>query len=320
MKTSSTSAVLFFILFSIISLKAQTNPDSSSLLIMPFDANGIDPVYVQTAESILRVEILKLSKINVLENKVIEVVDGNPCYSTECALEAGKKANATEVAGCKLAALGDKVIVQYFLLGVSSGKPILMDQLTALNLEDLDQVMKRIASNIVEKKSNQSNAQVGNIVKVESEEPLRRASRKNIGVSFGYLFPQEGYENDDRSFTLNLHLDYELEDAAVGLLAGARDGFAMNIYGEYLFSRTDICPYAGGAFGFHWVTHSVVSGYNYETHTYSDKLKSDGFELSLKTGLRILHTYNFQILVNLEYIITLNDFNDKAIVFTIGIL
>ena len=175
---------------------------------------------------------------------------------------------------------------------MKSGKPLLMDQITAMSIEDLDPVMKRIASNIVEMKATENNAQVGNIVQEEAEEPLRRSSRKNIGLSFGYLFPQEGYDdNDEKSFTINLHLDYELEEAAVGLLLGARNGFAMNVYGEYLFSRTDICPYAGGAFGFHWVTHdqhyvSPATGY---TVSAIDR-KSDGFELTFNTGTRLLHT------------------------------
>ncbi len=105
------------------------------------------------------------------------------------------------------------------------------------------------------------------------------------------------------------------------MLFGIRDGFAMNVYGDYLFSKTDICPYLGGAFGFHWITHSQN---NYVAVTqpgqaeYSSK-DSDGFELTFNTGLRVLHTYNFQILLNLEYIMTFNDYNDKAIVFTIGI-
>lgn len=320
MKTSGIFALLFTLLFSIISVNAQVNSDSSGLLILPFDANGIDPVYVSTARSILHVEISKYGVKTISEDKTDEILNGSECYTTECALIIGKEASASEVAGCKLAALGDKVIVQYFLVEVSSGKTLIIDQITAENLENLEQVMKRIASNIVEKKTSDKNAMVGNIVEQESLEPLRRASRKNIGISFGYLFPQYGYEEDDRSFTINLHLDYELDEFAVGLLAGARDGFAMNIYGDYLFSRSDICPFAGAAFGFHWVNHSVLETYNYETHTYSEKKKGDGFELSLKTGMRLLHTYNFQILLNLEYILTLNDFNDKAIVFTIGIL
>lgn len=320
MKTSYISAILFCLLFSILSVNAQITPDSSDLLILPFDANGIDPVYVSTAESILNVELTKSGRSIVPRDRTHEILDSSECYTAECALMIGKKAGVSEVTGCRLAALGEKIIVQYFLVEISSGKTLIMDQLAAENLEDLEPVMKRIASNIIEKRSSDKNAMVGNIVKQETNEPLRRSSRKNIGVSFGYLFPQYGYNNDDRSFTINLHLDYELEDFATGLLAGARDGFAMNIYGEYLFSRTDFCPFAGASFGFHWVSHSSVETYDYVTHTYSDKKKGDGFELGLKTGMRVLHTYNFQILFNLEYILTFNDFNDKAIVFTIGIL
>ena len=322
MNTCRINVLLISIIISFVSLYARN--EKGSILVLPFDANGIDPVYVQTASSILKVELEKQGNVYVIpDSKVSEILDGNECYSTECAISIGKKAGAGKVAGCKLAALGEKIIAQYFLVDADAGKTLLVDQLSAVNLEDLEPVMKRIASNIIQGKPSEENAQVGNIVQEETNKPLRRASRKNIGLSFGYLFPQEGYENDEKSFTLNLHLDYELEDLAVGLLAGARDGFAMNVYGEYLFTTTDICPYAGGAFGFHWVSHPARSYVTYNVNSaaqsYEDK-KGDGFELTFSTGLRILHTYNFQIMLNLEYIMTFNDFDDKAIVFTIGIL
>ena len=50
------------------------------------------------------------------------------------------------------------------------------------------------------------------------------------------------------------------------------------------------------------------------------ELRSDGIELSANTGIRVLHTYNFQMIFNLEFIYTMNDYNDRAVVFTIGIL
>ena len=313
--------ISLFILTGILSAQEQNR---KNLLILPFDANGIDPVYVQTAQSILRVEISKYGKIEVIsEAKTEESLNGSDCFTTDCAVGVGQRAGADQVAGCRLAALGEKIIVQYFLMDVSSGKPLLMDQISAVSLEDLEPVMKRVASNIVEVKTSESNVQVGNIVQEETVEPLRRSSRKNIGLSFGYGFPQEGYDNDKKSFSLNLHLDYEMEDLAVGMLFGVRDGFAMNVYGDYLFSKTDICPYLGGAFGFHWVSHNrdnftVVTEPGFTVNNSSKD--TDGFELTFNTGLRVLHTYNFQILLNLEYIITFNDYNDKAIVFTIGIL
>ena len=73
----------------------------------------------------------------------------------------------------------------------------------------------------------------------ESNKMLKRSSNKNIGLSFGYLYPQRGYDNSDRSFALDLRIEYELETYAVGMLLGARKGFAMNIYSSYFLTKTD---------------------------------------------------------------------------------
>jgi hypothetical protein len=266
-------------------------------------------------------EIGKKSSYDLIsEKRIKDALGDSACNEEECAAELGKRLGASYVLGCGLSALGDKIIVQYFMTSVSSGKNVVIDQTTSDGVEDLETVMKRIAASISENRPIAETAEVGNIMKKESEKPLRRSSRKNIGLSFGYLYPQGGYDNDDRSFVADLHLDYEMEEFAVGMLLGIRKGFAMNVYSEYLFSKTDVCPYVGGSFGFHWVTHSagyvVYSPYG----TYSEKKKTDGFELGLNTGLRLFHTYNFQVVFNLEFIYTMNSYNDTAIVFTLGIL
>jgi len=298
--------------------------DSSSIKIavLPFVSNGLDPASVQTAESILRMDLEKVSSMNIIsEKKIQDVIGENECTDSECAIEIGEMLNADEVLLCKLSPLGEKIIIQYILVESSTGKNILTEQATALNLEDLDAVMQRIALSVANRTPFSSNVEVGNVVGEETIEPSSRAARFNFGFGFGYLFPSDGYDNDDKSFTANLYFDYEIQDYAVGLMAGARDGVALAIYGNYLFSRTDFCPYLGGALGFHWVSHDTYSYYNYD-YTYSGDVAKDedGAELGLGAGLRFLHTYSIQFFINVEYIITLNDFNDKAIVFTIGIL
>ncbi|OLD68781.1 MAG: hypothetical protein AUI33_09455 [Ignavibacteria bacterium 13_1_40CM_2_61_4] len=92
----------------------------------------------------------------------------------------------------------------------------------------------------------------------------------------------------------------------------------MNLYGSYLSSPKDLCPYVGGAFGFHWVDHAdyvYIAGNPARSNS-----RSDGFEVIGNVGIRVLHTYNFQMIFNLEYIYTINDYNDRALVFTIGFL
>jgi len=313
---------LLIVLSIVISLRAQ-DTTSNKIAILPFIAKGIDPASVQTAESIFRMDLSKISSLEIIsEKKVHAAIGDTDCSDQECAVEIGQRLDANEVLICTLSPLGEKIIIQYILVETSTRKNILSEQATALNLEDLDAVMNRIAISIAKHAPFSANVEVGNVVGEETIEPSSRAARFNFGVGFGYLFPSDGYDNDEKSFTINLYFDYEIQDVAVGLMAGARDGVAIALYGNYLFSRTDICPYLGGALGFHWISHDY-SYYNYNNNNYYTDGASqdeDGIELGLGAGLRFLHTYSIQFFINVEYIITFNDFNDKAIVFTIGIL
>ncbi len=311
---------ILFIVFSIfISANAQ---DSTSIKIalLPIISNGIDYTSVQTAESILRMELGNQKKLDVVsERKTLTALDGNDCTDEECAKIIGNKLEAKQVLLCKLNPLGEKLIVQYQLVETSTGNNILSERATATNIEDLDAVMKRIAISVARQTPFNSNQEVGNIVQQESIESLRQKARYNFGVGFGYLFPIHGYDTDKKSFTLNAYFDYELQDYAVGFMLGARKGFAINLYGNYLFSRTDVCPYLGGSLGFHWVYNHSDENRNYFDPNPNNK-DEDGIELGLEAGVRLLHTYSFQLFIKGEYIMTFNDFNDKAFVFTIGIL
>ena len=281
--------------------------------MLPFISNGIDLTSVQTAESIFRMELSNASTMSVIsEKKTLTALGNEVCTDEDCAKETGKKLDAKEVLLCKLNPLGEKIIVQYILVETVTGKNILSEQATATNLEDLDAVMKRIAISVAKQSPFNKNQEVGNIIEQETIESLRQKARYNFGIGFGYLYPSAGYDNDKkRSFNINAYFDYELPQYSFGLTMGARKGLAINLYSNYLFSKTDVCPYVGGALGFHWVLHNDI---------FSDDKDGDGIELGLQAGVRLFHTYNFQMFIQGEYIMTFNDYNDKAFVFTIGIL
>jgi TolB-like protein len=314
-------AILIFLALFFINVPAQ-NPESDKIVVLPIISNGIDLASVKTAESILRMELSKQSTLTVITQKrTLETVGNENCSDEECAKDIGQKLDAKQALLCKLNPLGEKIIVQYILVETSTGKNLLSEQTTALNVEDLEPVMKRVAISVAKVLPFNSSPEVGTIVGQESIESLRRASRYNFGVGFGYLYPDHGYDSDKKSFTINAYFDYEIQEYAVGLMLGARKGFAINLYGNYLFSRTDVCPYLGGSLGFHWVSSHQSSSYYYTTYYPNPVNKAeDGIELGLKTGVRIFHTYNFQLFIQGEYIMTFNDYNDKAFVFTIGIL
>ncbi len=310
-------SITVFVIFCFTSLFPQEQL-KQKFVLLPFYSIGVDSITLITAESILRTEISKLSSMEMISAKQIRnFLDDEMCNETECAITAGKSLDADKVLLCRLSSLGEKIITQYFLIDVKTENEILIDQVTALNVEELETVMKRVASSVVKVESAVSSAEVGNIIELESLEPLRRGTRKNIGLSFGYLFPMSGYDgSEEKSMVFDFRAGYELEEATVGMMLGIRKGFAMNIYGSYLLTKTDVCPYIGGAFGFHWVTHNDWINYG----GIQDKKKDDGFEFTLHSGLRLFRTYNFQVLINLDFIYTLNDFDDKAVVLTIGIL
>lgn len=310
MKTLFVSISILFLIASSRNHAQETSPQK--LVIVPLNSIGIEPAYVQTAESILRMEINRISTLDIIsERRTREVMENDYCDDTECAIEIGETLKADQVLLCNLNALGDKIIVQYNLLKVATGKRLVTDQTTALNVEDLEAVIKRVAISVVAKQPFNKNVEVGAVVGKESIESLRRAARYNFGLGFGYLFPIHGYDNDKKSFTINAYFDYEVPDYAVGLMIGARNGFAINLYGNYLFTKTDVCPYLGASLGFHWVAHD---------NFFFDDQEGDGIGLGLIGGIKLFHTYTFQLFIQGEYIMTFNDFNDKAFVFTLGIL
>jgi hypothetical protein len=290
------------------------DPSFKKTIMLPIISDGFDESSIQTAESILRMELSKEESIKLISERLtIDAIGDEDCIDEECARRIGKQLEAEQVLICKINPLGEKLIVQYQLIETATGNSILSERATATFVEDLDMVMKRVAISVARQTPFDSNQEVGNIVVQESVGSLRQEARYNFGVGFGYLFPSAGYDDDkDKSFTINGYFDYEMMDFSAGLMIGARKGFAMNVYGNYLFSKTDFSPYLGSSLGFHWVIHEGL----FE----DDGKDGDGIELGLIGGFRIFHTYNFQIFIQGEYIMTFNDYNDKAFVLTIGIL
>ena len=286
---------------------------AETIAVLAFYSLGVDDISIQTAESILKNDIRKLSSMHIIsQDKTNESLAEEQCTEVVCAVEIGRELDADLVLITNLSKLGEKIIIQYNLVDVNKGQSAVLDNTTSNTIEDLEVVMNRIAMSIVEQKPLAQTVEVGAIMQKEEDIPRRRSGKKFIGLSFGYLYPQHGYDKDyERSFTLDLRSGYEVGNVAVGLQFAARYGFATNIYASYLFSKKDICPYAGGALGFHWVAHD---------YWYDDNKRSDGLEFIANAGIRAFRTYNFQVILNIDYAITFNDFDDRALIFTIGLL
>lgn len=319
MKTHRITFLLFTLIFLCANAMAQ---NGAKLLVLPVTAIGLDDATAQTAESLLRSELLKNGTYQLIsEKETYSALDGSMCTEIPCAVETGKAVGADKAIATKLSALGAKVIVQYMLIDVNNGELMLVDNATSSTIENLDAVMKRIADSITQLAPVAKSARIDNIMESESVEPPRRSMRRFTSYSFGYLFPQKGYDDDERSFTMDIRLGAEMNNAEFGMQLAARNGFAVNIFSSYLIGKTDVSPYIGGALGFHWVNHDYGYEYITENGTFvEDERREDGLEFTANTGLRLLRTYDFQLLMNFSYLHTFNDFKDRAILFTIGIL
>ncbi|MEJ2637383.1 MAG: hypothetical protein P8184_19105, partial [Calditrichia bacterium] len=181
----------------------QSGPETT-LAILPFQSIGLDEVTILSAESLLRHDIERTGNVNLVPAAQVEEAVGNQvCTEIPCAIEIGDRLQANEAVLVKLVTLGEKVIVEYKLIDVTGRKVLLLDQITSERVEDLDVTMDRVAASVVRRQPVEKTAEVGSITENETLTPRRRSTRKFAGFSFGYLFPQEGYDDSDRSFAMD---------------------------------------------------------------------------------------------------------------------
>ena len=251
-KLSGKKVLSLIILVVTVNIILVSSLSAETIAVLPFYSLGVDEISIQTAESILKNDIRKLSSMHVIsQEKTNESLAGEQCTEVVCAVEIGRELGADLVLITNLSKLGEKIIIQFNLVDVNKGQSAVLDNTTSNTIEDLEVVMKRIAMSVVERKSLAKTVEVGAIMEKEEDAPKRRSGKK------------------------------------------------------------DICPYAGGALGFHWVAHN---------DWYDDNKRSDGIEFIVNAGIRAFRTYNFQVMLNIDYAITFNDYDDRALIFTIGLL
>ncbi|MFH1891960.1 MAG: hypothetical protein ABIK83_04680 [Candidatus Zixiibacteriota bacterium] len=293
------------------------------LAVLPLSGIGVDASTQETVHQLLVSEITQLKKYQIVpENDVLSAMGDRTCADAACAAEIGTMTGASKVVYGSLNRLGEKIIFQYHLIDVSSGETILSDDLTALQVEELDQVAKRVAASIVQQKPVEKTIEVGTVTEKESQESKERKANSSWGIGFGYLYPQDGYDNydnKDRFFVWDFRSIFEMRHIAVDALLGIRKGIALNVGCLYLVSNKDFSPYVGAGVGFHAVSHETTYASPAAYDNREDKA-DDGFEILLKGGMLAFRTYDFRVVATVEYSMTFNDYDDRAIVLTIGVM
>jgi TolB-like protein len=293
-----------------------------TLAVIPLKGSSVEISTQETVYMLLLSEIRQLKKYNVVpESEILQLLGDGSCSETACAVEIGRQVQASRVVFGSLNKLGEKIIFHYDLVDVSSGKTLISDDINALHVEELDQVTKRVAASIVQLTPVEKTVEVGLVTEQETLEPNRRKANASWGIGFGYLYPQNGYDEEQDVFVWDFRSFYEMRKFALDALLGIRKGLALNVGFLYIPSPKDFSPFVGAGVGFHAVSHDIIYDYDYEYH-YENQTEepNDGFEFLVKGGLLAFRTYDFRVVATVEYSMTLNDFDDRAIVLTIGVM
>ncbi len=249
------SKYIFSVVF-IIQISSFLVAQQSTLAVLPFHAADIDQASAATTHQLLKQEILKYNTYTLVsDTRISEFIDSSGCSEIDCAFNIGQSLNAGKVLFGAFNRLGDKIIVQYTLADVASQRILLTDNITALYIEDLDVVVKRIAASVVKQQPVEKTVEVGLVTEQESWEPRSRKFRGSWGISYGYLYPTNGFDDEDRVVAFDFRRIYESRDFAITGLFGIRKGIALNVGALYLFSPKDFTPYLGGGVGVHFVKH-----------------------------------------------------------------
>lgn len=290
------------------------------IAILPFRSIGVEAASAETAHLLLRQEVQKTARYRLVsDNQIRQALDSAVCVDLDCAIQIGRQVEAEKVVFGSLNKLGEKIILEYTLADVASEQVLVSDNMTALYLEELDQVIKRVAISIATHTPVEKTAEVGLITDQESRKPASRKAQSSFGIAFGYLYPENGYDGEQRIFVLDFRTFHAMKHFAVSGLLGIRKGFALEIGILYLVSPKDFSPYLGGAVGYHGVMHDENNEENYSPDGQNQK-KGGGPGATVSAGLLMFRTYNFHVHVNLDYTLTFNDYNDRGGVVTIGLL
>ncbi len=280
-----------------------------------------DSAKIQDLEAVRK--LFRESLLQVYAGTAVPIPEtSGACDAPECAVVLAKEANADEVVYSTLDRLGTRWIFSATLVD-GKGRPF-NQRGTALDIEDLEAVTRRVAEALVAGKSVEKVATLDNITaREEANEPVRRRSLYKGGFSLGYLYPVDGsfdytqggqvrnYSQIVRLAWLNAWEFRENMALGFDLAWGMPFVFGGDINLQYFLNRTDFSPFLGGGLGLHY-----VGG---EGNAPDDKRHS-GPALNAQTGLMFFRTYDIHLMARAQYQMILNSDMDHGPIFDVGVV
>ncbi len=299
---------------------------AGSLLILSITGDSTETDSLKTVNSLYRDAIQAQ-----YPGRILFAADSILCEDRVCALKALSDAGTDQVIHSQLRRLGTKWIFSSTLLSANGDEPF-HQSLTALSIEDMDAVTRRMAGALLGRKNTEQVASLDNITQKENtQDPERRRSYFSSGGSLGYLWPvgkSFGYRVPSDTvgiyrlktnsplvhFTWLNTWELKKELLLVGELA-VEPVEEMPVIGgdltlDYLLDRGDFSPFFGGGIGLHYVTPDA---------DHSPHKRNSGPTLNLDAGLMLFRTYDVRVLVRTRYRLILNTDIDNGFLADVAV-
>jgi hypothetical protein len=283
---------------------------AARVAVAPISGGALSAAEARVARSLLVHDLQKAKPRDL----VVELA-GDPLPESPPVLELltqAREAGADELVLLSADRLGDKLMLQVRLLETAGERNLLTDAMPVASVEDLDTAMERMAAALARRQPVAEGREVGSVLENEGLNTRRRTAIHQSSLTAGYLWPigEISFNGKARAFTAAWNLGIEDRSFDAGYSVGWRQGPALLLYSHWLSRPRDICPFVGGAAGFHWVRNKDDRG-----QTSLD----DGFHTAAQAGLILFRTYDFQMVLQGEYAVTWNDTQDRAWFFSLGI-
>jgi hypothetical protein len=238
------------------------------------------------------------------------------CYEAAGAAEVGFKAKVDRIIFGSVSKFGEKYVVQATVVNVATSDVLWNGSASSKSAEDMDTVIKRIAKAIAEGKKVEEGAEVGMITEQEiTTESKRKEGFYSTGGGFVFGFPLGGYAGatslmgfawlncfETKNFMIQVNMPYYWSLGAQAIGSGTEpsvlDYGLLDFEFDYLFTKSDIAPYAGGGIGMHLLILSRA-GLAAETNF--------GMVFNGGGGLIFLRTYDFHVIINGGYSVNIAD-------------
>jgi TolB-like protein len=237
----------------------------------------------------------------------------------------------------KVLKLGNKIIITVNLIDTVIKGEVFGERVTSASLEDLDLVIRRLATAVCLQQKIETQVTVKNITEEEAKPKRRRQTYHLGGIKMGVLFPIGGSYGKKREWNYD-NYEKKKEEEEIKRLLGMTFCYAFElpmwmvklewkVYSNvpasytgimislYRFnSVTDFSFFIKGGAGLGWASMVMKKEQFYEIESIS------GMNLEIGGGMVMFRTYDFHILGEIVYNVILEKNFPHGILLNFGVL